>query len=209
MRESPSTSLLDAYCPTPVCPEVAPDVRRCLLELARLALVVATGGAPASTLERAVDGARDTQPAGAVFVTLTEAGELRGCIGSMRPDRTLAEAVVASAVSAALDDPRFLPVRAEELSAIHVDVSILGPTEPLADPGALEAGIDGLIVERDGHRALLLPEVATEFGWNRSEILGAVCRKAGLPIGAWRDAGTRLWRFRTVRFGGPACVRTN
>ena len=82
-------------------------------------------------------------------------------------------------------------------------MSILGPTEPLADPGALEAGVDGLIVERDGHRALLLPEVATEFGWNRSEILGAVCRKSGLPIGALAGG-----RYATLAVPDGAIWRT-
>jgi AmmeMemoRadiSam system protein A len=194
---------------TPACPVVAPDARRALLDLARLALVVATGGAPVSSLEHALDLARGSQPRGAVFVTLTEAGELRGCIGSLEPNRSLAEAVVASAVSAALDDPRFPPLAADELPAVHVNLSVLGPTAPLVDPDAFEPGVDGVIVERDGRRALLLPEVATEFGWDADDMFAAVCRKAGLPVGAWRDPGTRLRTFRTVRFGGPAFVRTN
>jgi AmmeMemoRadiSam system protein A len=209
MRNVPQSDTHRPPSQTPRCPDVGPDVRRSLLDLARLALEVATGSVPISSLEQALDRARASVPSAAVFVTLTEAGELRGCIGSLEPNRCLAEAVVASAVSAALDDPRFPPVTAEELPLIHVDVSVLGPTAQLTDPGAFEPGLDGVVVERGGRRALLLPEVATEFGWGTAEMFAAVCRKAGLSAGAWGENGTRLQVFRTVRFGGPAFTRTN
>lgn len=185
-------------------PVVAPDVRQSLLELARVALAVATGRAHVSALERALDRAQGGEEAGAAFVTLTEDGDLRGCVGSLQRDRSLREAVVAAAVSAALDDARFLPVAPEELPAIHLDISVLGPPTPISDPSAFEPGVDGVIVERNGRRGLLLPEVATEFSWEAPQMFAAVCRKAGLPADAWRDPRTRLHTFRTDRFGGPA-----
>jgi AMMECR1 domain-containing protein len=85
------------------------------------------------------------------------------------------------------------------LPAIHIDVSVLGPTVPLADPMAFRPGIDGIIVARDGRRALLLPEVATDLGWGAREMLDAVCEKAGLDGHAWHDPRTRLSVFRTTR----------
>lgn len=187
-------------------PIVAPDVRQSLLELARVALAVAvaTDRANVSALERALDRVPGGDELGAVFVTLTEDGDLRGCMGSLQPERSLRKAVVASAISAALDDPRFLPVASEELPAIHVDISVLGPSTPISDPSTFQPGVDGVIVERSGQRGLLLPEVATEFSWGAPQMFAAVCRKAGLPADAWRDPRTRLDSFRTVRFGGPA-----
>ena len=136
---------------------------------------------------------------GAAFVTLTEHGSLRGCIGSLVADQPLGRAVASAGASAAVRDPRFMPVTARELPAIHIDVSVLGPAVPLADPTAFRPGIDGIIVARDGRRALLLPEVATDLGWGAREMLDAVCEKAGLEGHAWHDPRTRLSVFRTVR----------
>jgi AmmeMemoRadiSam system protein A len=189
--------------PTP-SPIVGPDVQRSLLELARIALAVATRRDGVSALDRAVEQTPGGDEPGEAFVTLTEDGDLRGCMGSLEPERSLREAVVVSAISAALDDPRFRPVTAEELPAIHVDISVLGPLTAMADPGAFQPGVDGVIVERSGRRGLLLPEVATEFHWTAPQMFDAVCRKAGLPRDTWRDPRTRLSTFRTVRFGGPA-----
>ena len=184
---------------------VPPDVQQSLLDLARLALAVATGCADVSAIDRALERTRGGDaPGAAVFVTLIEDGELRGCMGSLEPVRSLREAVVVSAISAALDDPRFRPVAADELPAIHIEISVLGPTTPITGPDAFQPGVDGVLVERSGRRGLLLPEVATEFGWAAPEMFDAVCGKAGLPTDAWRDPRTELRTFRTVRFGGPA-----
>ncbi len=185
-------------------PDVPPNVQQGLLELARRALAVAAGEADPAKLVRDLDLPGCPDEPTAVFVTLTEDGALRGCIGTLEPDRRLPEAVVSAAISAALDDPRFRPVAAGELPAIHIEISVLGPSVPMVEPSAFEPGVDGVTVELSAHRALLLPEVATEFGWGAPEMLDAVCRKAGLPGGAWRDARTRLRTFRTTRFGGPA-----
>ena len=185
-------------------PAVASEVQEALLELVRLALQVATGGAVVSALDRATDRIPGGAEPAAVFVTLTEDGELRGCMGNLEPTRGLAEAVIASAVMAALDDPRFRPVTAAELPAIHVDISVLGLPTPIADPDSFRPGIDGVIVDRNGRRGLLLPEVAPEFSWGAIQMFDAVCRKAGLPRDAWRDPGTRMFAFRTIRFGGSA-----
>lgn len=185
-------------------PAVSPEVQGALLELVQVALAVATRSADVSALDRALDRIpTDVEPA-AAFVTLTEDGELRGCMGSLEPTRGLGDTVVTSAIMAALDDPRFLPVTADELPSIHVEISVLGPPTPVADVAAFRPGIDGVIVDRKGRRGLLLPEVATDFGWDAAQMFDGVCRKAGLPRDAWRDPATRLSTFRTIRFGGPA-----
>ena len=120
-------------------------------------------------------------------------------MGSLVAEQPLGQAVASAGASAAVRDPRFLPVTERELPAIHIDVSVLGPTVPLADPMGFRPGIDGIIVARDGRRALLLPEVATDLGWGAREMLDAVCEKAGLDGHAWHDPRTRLSVFRTTR----------
>jgi AmmeMemoRadiSam system protein A len=120
-------------------------------------------------------------------------------VGSLVAEQPLGEAVASAGASAAVRDPRFMPVTERELPAIHIDVSVLGPAVPLADPMAFRPGIDGIIVARDGRRALLLPEVATDLGWGAREMLDAVCEKAGLEGHAWHDPRTRLSVFRTSR----------
>lgn len=184
--------------------DLTPDTRDALLEIARVALAVATGRAEPSILAQALERPEDEDERAAVFVTLTERGALRGCVGTLHPERPLRRAVVAAAISAALDDPRFAPVAAHEVPTIHIEISVLGPTRPVVDPSVFQPGIDGVIAERDGHRALLLPQVATECCWGATEMWDAVCSKAGLPADAWHDLRTRLSTFQVVRFGGPA-----
>jgi hypothetical protein len=183
---------------------VSDDDRRRLLELARAAVAVASGAAAEPHLEAAIAaGPLPSFPA-AAFVTLLEDGELRGCMGTLDPDGPAWQAVVDTAGWAARRDPRFPPLRAQELAALEVDVSILGPMVPLEDAALFRPGIDGIVISRDGRRGLLLPEVADDVGRGPTDMLDAVCHKAGLPRGAWRDPATPLWTFRTLRFGGPA-----
>lgn len=186
-------------------PVLVSDVDRVrLLELARAAVAVASGAAPTSHLEaRLADGPLPSFPA-AAFVTLLERGELRGCMGTLDPDGEAWRAVVETAGWAARQDPRFEPLAPSELGALEIEVSILGPLVPLADPAAFRPGIDGIVISRDGRRGLLLPEVADTVGTGPTDMLEAVCRKAGLPAPAWRDPDSRLWVFRTLRFGGRA-----
>jgi AmmeMemoRadiSam system protein A len=185
-------------------PVVSAEVRRSLLDLARVALAVATGRDRPVALDRALARSQGGVTRGGVFVTLTEHEALRGCVGNLEGGVQLGVAVVTAALSAALDDPRFMPVTVGELPAIRIDISVLGSAQPLSDPGAFRPGIDGIIVERGGRRGLLLPEVATEYGWGATQMFEAACRKAGLTADAWREPGTRLHTFRSFRFGGPA-----
>ena len=205
-----ATSVLEPPLRRSSAPTVSVDAetRRRLLGVARLALAVATGRARLEALERELARHDGGDQQSGVFVTLTETGRLRGCMGSIDPRLHLAESVAVAALDAALDDPRFPPVRADDLPAIHVNVSVLGPAAPIDRPASFRPGLDGVIVDGRGRRAFLLPEVATEFSWGATEMFDAVCRKAGLPAGAWREAGTRLSAFGTDRFGGPAIATT-
>ena len=184
----------DALAALPAPVSLDPGTTTALLRIAREAVTAAATQAPRPRHEsRPVTAALD-EP-GAAFVTITEHGLLRGCMGSLVAEQPLADAVA----SAAVRDPRFLPLGERELPEIHIDVSVLGPAVPLRDPAAFRPGIDGIIVARDGRRALLLPEVATDQGWDAREMLDAVCEKAGLEGHAWHDPRTRLFVFRTVR----------
>ena len=196
----------------PPAASVSDAERARLLAIARLAVTAAARGAPRPSVgpaaerdpERAAEHAPDEGSLGAAFVTLLDRGGLRGCIGLLDPSRPLAESVAMAAFSAARDDVRFRPVREAELPGMEIEVSVLGPMTRLDDPLAFRLGVDGVVVERGLHRGLLLPEVAPEHGLDARAMLETTCRKAGLPHDAWRDPGTTVSAFRTVRFGGPA-----
>jgi len=138
-----------------------------------------------------------------VFVTLRRypSAELRGCIGFPRPTRPLVDALREAAVAAALDDPRFPPVRPHELGRLTIEVSILTVPEPIAETepagrlARVRIGVDGLLLERGRHSGLLLPQVAVEQGWGPEEFLRGVSEKAGLAPTAWADPETKLYRF--------------
>jgi uncharacterized protein (TIGR00296 family) len=141
-----------------------------------------------------------------VFVTLTESEELRGCIGFPLPLLPLAEATVKAALSAAFEDPRFPPLRREELERVLVEVSVLSPPEvirvknPRDYPKAVRVGEHGLIVEGLGTSGLLLPQVAVEWKWDAEEFLSQCCMKAGLPPDMWLTREVRISRFTAQVF---------
>lgn len=139
-----------------------------------------------------------------IFVTLKRKERLRGCIGLPYPVRPMVEAAWQAAQQSAVEDPRFVPVTADELESLEVTVSILTPHEPLEGIEEWVAGVDGAVLDRDGRRALYLPEVAVETGWDAETFFANLAAKAGLPAEAWRDPATRLWRFRSVTASGPA-----
>ncbi len=135
-----------------------------------------------------------------VFVTLTIHGDLRGCIGFPYPVLPLKEAIHDAACSASTGDPRFPPVKPEELSRIAVEVTIL--TEPRlleVEPGqrdkVVEVGKHGLIVKGYGRSGLLLPQVPVEWGWNVREFLDHTCNKAGLPAKSWLEPSVQVFTF--------------
>ncbi len=176
------------------------DQRKKLLDIARSTIKAVLLGKRAEIDESALDDLLKT-PSG-VFVTLrTRRGELRGCIGSLHPVAPLYRAVESSAINAAFHDPRFDPVTAEELGALEIEISVMGPIESVAGPDEIMVGRDGLIVSRGRNAGLLLPQVATEYGWDRDTFLRQTCVKAGLPPDSWRAADCRLEKFEAEVFG--------
>lgn len=176
------------------------EQRKVLLKIARESIASALEG---TTIDLRLHDYDDElrRPAGA-FVTLkTRGGDLRGCIGSIRAIEPMVLAVSTSAVSAAMRDPRFQPVRRDELQHLHLEISVMGPIERVTDPGEIVCGRDGLIVSRGRYAGLLLPQVATEYGWGLEDFLAHTCMKAGLSATAWRSPDTRIERFSAEVFG--------
>jgi AmmeMemoRadiSam system protein A len=142
-----------------------------------------------------------TRPSGAFVSLHTHDGDLRGCIGSIQPVAPLCHAISSNAVNAAFRDPRFYPLTAEELTLVHIEISVMSPIEVVADTDTIEVGRDGLIISRGGRAGLLLPQVATEYGWDRETFLAQTCAKAGLPADSWRRPDCRIERFSAEVFG--------
>ena len=171
--------------------------KRLLLDIARETIVVTLNKAPLPPLP---DSLPDVlQQIRGAFVTLNKGRNLRGCIGTFRSDRPLVEVVRDMAISAALHDPRFPRVTAEELKEIDIEISALSPLIPVSDPDTIEVGRDGLYVTRGYYSGVLLPQVATEYGWTREEFLAQTCIKAGLPSDAWLKGAT-IERFTAEVF---------
>jgi AmmeMemoRadiSam system protein A len=148
-----------------------------------------------------VDDATLTRPSGAFVSLHTKDGDLRGCIGSIAPVAPLVQAVASNAVNAAFRDPRFYPLRKDELANVHIEISVMSPIAPVADVSEIEVGRDGLIVTRGSRKGLLLPQVATEYGWDRETFLRQTCVKAGLPAESWRSGDCLIEKFSAEVFG--------
>ncbi len=135
------------------------------------------------------------------FVTLKIAGGLRGCIGYIEGYKPLSETVTEMAQAAAFSDPRFPALSKNEMPSIALEISALSPISRLTDPELVEVGRHGLIIEKGASKGLLLPQVAVEYNWNRTEFLEHTCQKAGLPPDSWRDSDTKIYVFSAVVFG--------
>lgn len=134
-----------------------------------------------------------------VFVTLTENNKLRGCVGFPYPALSLEQAVAEAAKSAAFQDIRFQSLKKDELKNIRIEISIL--TVPkLTSPNKIRIGKDGIICEYHGRSGLLLPQVATEWKMSREEFLDALCEKAFLSKGIWKEKLFKLWKFQAEIF---------
>jgi len=176
-----------------------PDAGRVLLPLARSAIAAQLG------LDQA---AQDDQPwlkqQGACFITVMRDDKLRGCIGTLRAHRALADDVKANAVAAAFRDPRFAPLDAGELAAIALEISVLTALEPMSfadEPDALQqlrAGVDGVVFEYGHHTSTFLPQVWEGFK-QPAEFLANLKYKAGLPPDFW-DREVRISRYTVFKW---------
>lgn len=169
--------------------ELTPSEERALLRLARRSIEATLSGAEPP------DPYADVDPEAApallehrgVFVTLHRRGRLRGCIGTIHGTQPLVEEVAEQALHAAFDDPRFPPLAHDELPGIDVEITVLTPPRRVPVPEQIEIGRHGVLLEKEGHRAVFLPQVAVEQGWDRPTLLRHLSRKAGLPADAWEN----------------------
>ncbi len=134
------------------------------------------------------------------FVTLTKDKQLRGCIGYITSDKYLFETVCDAAVQAAESDPRFIPVKKNEVNSIQIEVSVLSKPLPINSYDEIKVGVHGLILEEKGRRGLLLPQVPIEHHLNKEQFLDAICHKTGFPSGYWKTKLLKLSGFTATVF---------
>lgn len=134
------------------------------------------------------------------FVTLNKNEQLRGCIGYIVPIKALYETIIEMAEAASLHDPRFNPVNPHELQEIDVEISVLTIPYNIEDVNKIEVGTHGIIIKKGFSQGLLLPQVATEYGWDRETFLRQTCRKAGLSPDAWQEDKTEIQIFSAQVF---------
>jgi AmmeMemoRadiSam system protein A len=175
--------------------EFSQDERALLLRLAHDSILSALEGR-----EIPLDPPTDhlAEPRGA-FTTLYLRGELRGCVGYVLPVSPVFRAVADTARAAAFEDTRFHPVTLPEAPDLEIELSILSPPQPIPAE-AVEIGRHGLLISMAGRRGLLLPQVPTEHNWDRTTFLEQTCRKAGLPLDAWKNGAT-MEAFTAEVFG--------
>jgi AmmeMemoRadiSam system protein A len=180
--------------------------RAALLRLARDAIALELGGVTPDGVDAPTPLLGERRGA---FVSLYRAGRLRGCIGRIEPTAPLRLLVPEVARSAAFADPRFPPVREDELASLVIEISLLSALSDAVDPGEVVVGRHGVVVAARGRRGLLLPQVAREHGWSREELLAHACGKAGLARGAWRTDGVVIRTFTADVFSEAEEERTS
>ena len=129
------------------------------------------------------------------FVTIQKKGQLRGCIGYIEGRGPLYRTVEEMAEAAAFRDPRFMPINEKELPELNIEISVLTPLKRITDVKEIEVGKHGIYIIKKPFSGLLLPQVATEYGWDRQTFLEHTCNKAGLPSNAWKDKNTEIFIF--------------
>ena len=173
------------------------EEKSALLRIARNAINNAVGNA--GVADEPIDFPVFHEKRGA-FVTLHNDGALRGCIGYVLAYRPLVETVREMAVAAARRDPRFAPVDSKEVPALQIEISVLSPLHEIDDISDIQVGVHGLYIQRGYNSGLLLPQVATEYEWDRITFLQQTCRKAGLNEEAWQQDDTVIQIFSAQVF---------
>jgi AmmeMemoRadiSam system protein A/AmmeMemoRadiSam system protein B len=182
-------------------PELTGEDKRQLLTLARSTMVYALRNQrvpQASELGVTISDAM--KPSRAAFVTLKKHSQLRGCIGDIFPQRPLYRSVIMNAIHACFNDRRFPQVSEDECEDITIEISALTVPEPVTSPDEIRVGTDGVVLNKDGHSAVFLPQVAPEQGWDINQMLTQLSLKAQLPPDAWKE-GASFLVFQAVVFG--------
>lgn len=182
-------------------PELTEEDKKQLLTLARKTITYALQNQrvpQASELDVTISDAM--QCARAAFVTLKRDSQLRGCVGDVFPQRTLYKSVILNAINASFNDSRFPPVTEAECKNIKIEISVLTAPQPIDSYDKIRIGIDGVVLNKNGHSALFLPQVAPEWGWDLNQMLTQLALKAGLPPDAWKE-GANFLVFQADVFG--------
>jgi AmmeMemoRadiSam system protein A len=166
--------------------------KKTLLHLARTTIEARATGEPAPSCEAITQTLQEKRGA---FVSLHRNGQLRGCIGYISAVKPLYQTIQEMALAAGFQDPRFAPLEKQELVDLDIEISVLTPLREITDTGEIEVGKHGIMIIQGNYSGLLLPQVATEYGWKREEFLGHTCMKAGLQPTAWKDKKTKIFVF--------------
>ncbi len=135
------------------------------------------------------------------FVTLHINGNLRGCIGNITAETPLWETVRNMAVESALRDPRFYPLTPDELEGVDIEISVLSPLKKIKNLEEIKVGKHGIFIKKGFYQGLLLPQVATDYRWDRIRFLEQTCYKAGLNKDCYREETTEIFIFSAIIFG--------
>jgi len=136
-----------------------------------------------------------------VFITLKKNNLLRGCIGIIESDQPLWQNIQNMAKASSLEDPRFDPVHPSELEDIKIEVSVLTKPHLIANPKGIKPGQHGVIIELEGRKGVFLPQVATEYGYNREQLLNMLClHKMGLEGACWKNPDAKIYIFEAEVF---------
>jgi AmmeMemoRadiSam system protein A len=168
-----------------------------LLNVARDSIEAHLKGKAATPVKTSSDVLSETRGA---FVSLHRQGQLRGCIGYLEAVKPLLQTVREMAAAAAFHDPRFRPLTPDELADLEIEISVLSPMRLIQSTDEIEVGKHGLYIVRGSNRGLLLPQVATQYHWDRQAFLEQTCGKAGLPPDAWKDPSTKIYVFSAAVF---------
>lgn len=177
------------------------EEKKRLLEIARRSIdeYVTKGSVPSFTVTE-----KNLQGKQGAFVTINKKGQLRGCIGSFVSEKSLHQTVQDMAIAAATQDPRFPTLSRKELKDIELEISVLSPLWEIKDTNEIneiEVGEHGIYITKGLYRGVLLPQVATEQGWDRETFLEHTCLKAGLPAEAWKEGDLKIEIFSAQVFG--------
>ncbi|MBW2630230.1 MAG: AmmeMemoRadiSam system protein A [Deltaproteobacteria bacterium] len=169
-----------------------------LLRIARKSVEAGFAGGEVPRFET---GSKTLEKKMGAFVTLKKQGRLRGCIGFIEGRKSLYKTVEEMAQAAAFRDPRFHPVKEDEIEDLDIEISVLTPLRQVEDISEIEVGRHGIYIVKGFHSGLLLPQVATEYSWDRATFLRETCGKAGLSQDAWKDEDAKIFIFSASVFG--------
>ncbi|MCA1989958.1 MAG: AmmeMemoRadiSam system protein A [Desulfarculus sp.] len=178
--------------------DLNPNEQKRLLAVARDTITKLIWGKRPDAHEADLEGLNFKRGA---FVTIHRRGQLRGCIGNFFSETPLVRTVEEMAIAAATQDPRFPPLGRGELEDIDLEISVLSPLRPISDIDEIQVGRHGIYIVSPRGRGVLLPQVATEQGWDRDTFLDHTCLKAGLQPGCWRDPDVQILVFSAQVFG--------